>query len=476
MDFISDYDVIIVHGPGCNDGATAAWCIWRTLPLCYRKMLEKEGGFYSSYDVNIDKRNQIDPPLNSNKKVKQVDLSIDTEKLNQVGTVTSFINSSCESNIAARIKKRTLFELDTKEINYNIIVDNPKNNNAFIHPNSPEGAMELQRRGFPVVFVFIQPSEGVPEALIFNKRVLILDLDMGDALIPVINASKSVLLVDHHNSSQLTIAKHSRFLYQQTFDKFSLCINTSKSECGATLIWKITYIDPIPQFLDIVRIGDNWQWDDNPGAKYILKSLYIQRTFRSFTDIENTFINWNLNVKLYEQDGKAITEYEKSLIKRISKHCDIGFLQTNDGKIYTIAYIQANVLHSEVGANIKWYAERRFKIPIDFCATWKYVSHKEIVSVSLRDPNPNINLYEIAKNIKGANGKGGGHTSSASFTFIGIENLHSIILKTKPETISTSNHNPNPIYNTSSKINHLSNFRQPSLPNNTNPHKFNNQS
>ena len=50
-----NYDVILAHGPGCNDGATSAWAIWRTLPLEYRLRLATQGGFYStpSYDNEI---------------------------------------------------------------------------------------------------------------------------------------------------------------------------------------------------------------------------------------------------------------------------------------------------------------------------------------------------------------------------------------------------------------------------------------
>ena len=47
-DLPHNYDVIISHGPGCNDGSTAAWAIWRNLDKEYRDLLEKEGGFYFS--------------------------------------------------------------------------------------------------------------------------------------------------------------------------------------------------------------------------------------------------------------------------------------------------------------------------------------------------------------------------------------------------------------------------------------------
>lgn len=374
--FNFNYDVIIAHGPGCNDGATSAWCIWRTLPRDYRDLLAKEGGFYSK-------------PEREDKE-------------------------------------------DTKEETKEDVVQTP--HEPYIHPNSPEGAIRLQARGFPVVFVFVQPSEGVPRRLIENKRVLILDLDMGDALIPLVTAAAYTLLSDHHDSTPLTIHKHADFLLNQSRHKFALYVNTSKSECGATLAWRLSHGAEIPPFVQVVRIGDTWQWHEYPelNARFILKALHVRRAFRSFPDIEGTFIHWNENFQAHVQKGRALLEYETAIVKQVAKQCDLGFIQTNDGTVYTVAYTQCNVLHSEVGSTMKWYAQQRFNVPIHFCVTWKYVSYKELVSVSLRDGEPGINLATIARNIKGGDGKGGGHAEAAGFAFYGIENFHKFILKSNP--------------------------------------------
>jgi hypothetical protein len=357
------YDVIIAHGPGCNDGATAAWSFWRTLPREYRELLAKEGGFYSKPEKAEKEEYQVREP--------------------------------------------------------------------YIHPSSPEGAIKLQDRGFPVVFVFIQPSEGVPTKLIENKRVLILDLDMGDALIPVVATASYTFLSDHHDSTLLTIHKHSDFLLNRYRYKFGMYINTSKSESGATLAWRLSHNAEIPPLVQTVRIGDTWQWNEYPElqARYVLKALHIRRSFRSFPDIEGTYINWTTNFQSHIQKGHAVSEFENALVKQAAKRCNLGFIQTNDGTVYTIAYTQADILYSEIGSSMKWYAEQRFKVPIHFCVTWKYVSYKGIVCVSLRDAESGINLASIARNIKGSDGKGGGHAEAAGFSFFGLENFHNFILK-----------------------------------------------
>ena len=375
------YDVIIAHGPGCRDGATAAWCVWRTLSLTYRNTLAQEGGFYSDKDPQCGKSNER--------------------------TTGSF--------------------------------------EPYVHPNSPEGAMRLQARGFPVVFVFMQPGEQAPIKLVENKNVVILDLDMGDALVPLVRAAKRVLLSDHHDSTPLTIAKYSNILFEECRHKFATFVNTNKSESGATLAWELTHGTKNPPFIETVRIGDTWQWHEYPElkAREVLKSLHVYKVFRSFVDIENAFEYWDENFQSHAEEGMIITDYETALVKQMAKQCDIGYLQTNDGHVYTLAYTQANILHSEVGASMKWYAQKRFKVPIHFCATWKYVSHKGVVSVSLRDPGDNINLATIARSVKGTDGKGGGHASASGFVFYGLENFHNYISKTPP--ITTLNNSWTPI-------------------------------
>src|SRR3972149_6693272 len=363
------FDVVIAHGPGCNDGATSAWAVWRNLPQDYRNALAQEGGFYAAPKSKDD-------------------------------------------------------ESETAE----------SSGEPYIHPNSPEGAMRLQDRNFPLVFVFVQPSEGVPEKLVAGKNVLILDLDMGDALPPVVSAARFVQLVDHHDSTPLTLQKHANFLFGENRHKFSVLVNTQKTECGATLTWRLFNSAEIPPFVQVVRIGDTWQWNDflELQAKFVLKALYVRRTFRSFEDIEDTFVHWSENFESYAKQGASLLDYENALVKSVAKQCDLGYIQTNDGTVYNVAYVPANCLHSEVGSNMKWYAEKRFGIPIHFCATWKYISYKSIVSVSLRDPNPGINLAVVCRNVKGTDGRGGGHAAAAGFSFYGIENFHNFILKSVP--------------------------------------------
>lgn len=360
------WDVIIAHGPGCHDGATAAWAVWRSMPEAYRLALGQWGGFY------------------------------------------------------AKPKK---FEEGDDELVFD---------ENYVHPNSPAGAIALQKHGLAVVFVFMQPGKEVPEELVKNKRVLVLDLDMGDALVSLVKAAKSVKLCDHHDTTMATILKHSDVLLNQDRAKFSMFVDTRTAESGASLAWKLSHAAVVPKFVDTVRIGDTWQWDENPNARYILDALWVNRSFRSFPDIEETFQTFEQMESSYVREGRVLFQYKEALAKSMAKHCELAYVRTKDGKVYTVAYAAISTLRSEVGNKMRFYAEKRFKMPIDFAAVWTYMPDHKMVQVSIRDPAPGLNLGEIARNIDGPDAKGGGHPKASGFTFSGIENFHKVFLTENP--------------------------------------------
>lgn len=312
------------------------------------------------------------------------------------------------------------------------------------HINSTEGALDLQRRGFPVVFALIQPGELIPVELIAGKRVLLLDVDMSQELPNIIKYAKHTTLLDHHDSSLNTIKVHKL----EGVTNFTWQVDASKQECGATLAWKKLFTTPVPDMIEVVCMGDNWSWDDAsriPSARAILKSLSTMKAFRSFPRINQVFNSWDDKMGAHAKEGAIMLKYEDSIVKRAARQADIGYITTTDGKIYTVAYANASVLHSEIGSNLRWYAEMRHGSPIHFAATWKYAPYKATISVSLRDPLPGIELQTIANSVSGSN-QGGGHKDAASFSFIGIENLHKFIQRSYP-VVAEAYHNGTVYYN-----------------------------
>lgn len=364
------WDVIIAHGP-CHDGFVAAWSVWRMLPAGERAELAKVGGFYARSGTS-DKPSKKDEEDEEDEPVTE-----------------------------------------------------------FVHPTSPEGAVKLQQQGFPIVFAFTHPEKRVPEELVKDKRVLILDLDMGAALVPLVKASKSTMLCDHHASTCDTIAKYSDVLLKECKGKFATFVNTATSESGASLAWKLTHGPVVPKFVNFIRIGDTWQWDEDENVKPVLEGMYARRIYRSFPQIEEAFLTFEDNFDRYFTEGLAIIRFKETLIKGMAKQCELGYVKTHDGTVYTIAYMNAGTLNSEVAVAMRFYAERRFKVPIHFCATMKYHPKDGTMGFSARSPAAGIDLSVVCRNIVGA--RGGGHPKASGFNFIGIENLHQVILKEPPK-------------------------------------------
>lgn len=304
---------------------------------------------------------------------------------------------------------------------YNI---NGNSEDYFNHPNRPKGAHRLQQNGHPVVFVFIQPKEQIPIDLISNKRVLILDLDMGKELLSVVEHAKSTMLIDHHHSSNQTLATYGGELFSKWGNKFASLIKTDVSDSGVTLTWKYFYdSSKIHPLIDIIRIGDTWQWNDNTDAEFIINSLNARNLLSSFTSIDKLMETWDEKYLDYLEEGKQITAIKNHYVNSLSQLCNIGNMETNDGKIYTVAFVQGSILLSEVGVSLKSVASKLYNVNVDFSAVWKYVPSKNIITVSFRDPNDGIDLSQIAKDIKHSNGKGGGHIKASAFAFFDIKDF-----------------------------------------------------
>lgn len=276
---------------------------------------------------------------------------------------------------------------------------------------STNQAIKLQDQGFSTVFVFIKPTDNIPVDLIVDKNVLILGVDLGSSLVFIVRFSKSVFLLDCHESSEHTLTLHHTIL-ESFGNKFHKCINFM--EFTSALAWRMTHTPNIPDFL-LTMNGKNQK------SKECIKAMEVDNVFESFTNIEHTFCHWDSLKNMYISKGTYIIEYENSCIEKHSKQIDIGFIQIKDGTIYKIAYLQANILQSEIGTSIKKYAKEK----VDFSATWNY--NNGVVTVSFYDPENGIDLEVVAKNIKDSPSS---HLST--FSFYGLEKFHNYILKTSP--------------------------------------------
>jgi len=369
---------VIISHGPCVDGVTAAWIVWRSLPDEYKEKLAEYGGSYADSESGSISDGKHSYPVNSLK-----------------------------------------------------------------------GAALLQKKGLEVVFAFAHPNEEIPLDLIKNKNVLYMDIDPNEQLPMLIEHCSFLTIVDHHDSTSNTL-KFYHALIKKNEEKLNIIVEGfNKKKSAANMIWELISDEKVPDLVEIVRIGDTWDFEETNiaqtalKARHVLKALKIEKAFRSFDIIEETYMTWKTKFPKYVEMGKIANKYENNLIAKAAKKVALGYIVVKDGTIYNVAYTAANILHSEIGAALRYYAEQRFDpIKIDFCATWKYVPHEEIVSVSLRSPSLNIDLAEIAKNIENTDAKGGGHYDAASFTFKGIENFH-LFFKRSRDSYRGKNYDPN---------------------------------
>lgn len=278
-----------------------------------------------------------------------------------------------------------------------------------------------------VKFIYAQPGESVDPRLISGKKVLILDLDMGHELINIIRESSYTLIIDHHYTTNNTIEKVTSVGISKKKYDFFFRFDTSVS--GASLTWEYFIDEEIPWFINVVRIGDTYSFDEDINAKYVLTYLYSKGVFLSFYNLDNFISNIGKKYKIEKmiKKGKIMTKQEQIIAFNSARNFTLSEISINSGKKYLVAYCAGNTLSNDMSLYIRELAQERTSNKIDFVATWKYIPFKKLVLVSIRDPFE-CNLGEIASNIVDINGNppngGGGHEKAASFNFYGLENFH----------------------------------------------------
>lgn len=299
--------------------------------------------------------------------------------------------------------------------------------------NSDTGA-KIVSQVSPIVFVYSQPGQEIEESIIKDKNVLILDLDMGKELARIINLSKKTLIIDHHFTSLETM-EEIKNNEEIPLNKYEFYVKIETEHSGASLTWQYFNDEEIPWFINIVRIGDTFTFEEDKTAKPVLTYLYNKGVFLSFTNLDNFVKKATSNkIKKIYQKGLIMLKFQETLAKDSAKLFTVSKLKTKE-KTYTVAYVASTLLSNEASQYIREFYDNNnnYKETLDFVAFWKYLPYNSLVLVSLRDPLKIDDIYqhnlgEIAKNICDFSGNpcngGGGHISAAAFNFTGIENFH----------------------------------------------------
>jgi oligoribonuclease NrnB/cAMP/cGMP phosphodiesterase (DHH superfamily) len=149
-------------------------------------------------------------------------------------------------------------------------------------------------------------------------NVIIIDVAYKyNVLQDIIIKSKSVLLIDHHISTNDDNIK----LKNKYPNKFKLIYNPKK--CGATLVWELLYKDKIkPKFLEYIEDNDTGTWKLKNTKHFIngyIVNYDLQLSQENIVKYKTLFDDFDDNIvhKLIKY-GKKYEEYKKFLINENS--------------------------------------------------------------------------------------------------------------------------------------------------------------
>jgi hypothetical protein len=320
------------------------------------------------------------------------------------------------------------------------------------------GALKLLER-YPdmVPVIFMHHGEIIDVNLIKNKKILVLDLDIGRSNLELLDTHcTSCTVLDHHEDSQMTtLQKYFPTLTPEMLQnginltllsgKIEIIVRTSKEYSGATLSWLLFYPHiKIPIFVDAVCIRDTWDWDNhhNYDVRSFIEGLEFASAFDTFKSISMYINSCTLDSKVYETiigNGKITWGLKSKLIDSNAHKATLGYIKAcPEGveRTYTILYTNAVTFTSDIGDRLRKVNEavwNKRNIFIDFTVVWKYIpptfKREGIVVVSLRSPSPGIKLGLVANTIIGTTiCKGNGHSEAASFSFYNLDNFHKVFL------------------------------------------------
>lgn len=370
------YSVVIFHDP-CDDGKTGAWAYYKSLSPATQAELALLGGIFGSSAA---------PHMH-------------------VGPRTTPSLVSIEGALALRAgpeeAKRVL-------------------------------GVEIARTP-PVIFVGVAPQTPIPAALVAGQRVVVIDVDLGASLMPVVEAAAETLVIDHHPSARKYIvecaARHP--------EKFGACFETDKSESGATLAWKHFHPGtPVPDLVDIVRVGDTWSWGgywcDAQAVQLVMRQDKVLRNFGSITEAAEKMADRNYVLAVAEK-GAQLLAYRDSIVSDIARKAEV-FYVTDGARTYRGLGVNNGHFVSEVGNAIREEVAPAYEAAsgtaIDFVFCWFHMPVEDKIIVSLRGPGEGIDLSVLAATVVGLGKEnGGGHKPAAGFQILDLTNFWNVFSK-----------------------------------------------
>lgn len=229
-----------------------------------------------------------------------------------------------------------------------------------------------------------------------GKNVYICDFSYSySVLLKMINIAESLIVIDHHKTAEKELeninSKHKIF---------------DMTHSGAVLTWK--YFFPklkVPLLLEYIEDRDLWN----------NKLENTKECFFALCDLPKDFEIWKKYLdddkipELFSQ-GSVIFNHNQLLIRQIANSSYL-IQQELDGKNYNIAYLNSNILKSDLGN----YLVVNKYLESDFSAIYHYEGDNDKTVFSLRSTNEKTDVSNIAKLFGG-----GGHRCASGCSIPGI--------------------------------------------------------
>jgi len=306
------------------------------------------------------------------------------------------------------------------------------------YATTAKGARELQKKGYPVVFVFLQHGTELPTKLFKDKNILLLSVTTGPSLFPMIKVARSVLCLSRYKIDSEFINSNKEILDNYPRDKFTSVIDTSGTESRSSMVWKLTHSNDVPPLIGLLTTNIRGPKNIEPfditfyHATSLIRGLRHNKTFNSFSSVEDTFLNWSAKLLSLNQVSAIITDYNVRRAKYISDRCNAAYMVAKNSTVYNILYVQSDLDNYELVIALRTVAKERFNNTINFIVTWYYDAGRGVFRMVIHSVAPSDNAIEFSRNLEYPTEYQSTFGDAAWVYVKGIENFHKIILKEKP--------------------------------------------
>jgi len=221
-----------------------------------------------------------------------------------------------------------------------------------------------------------------PPPSVLGRNVVLVDFCYSrDTMLLLESEAQSILVLDHHKSSQADMAG-------LPFSHFDM------NHSGAALSWMFFHPNkPTPQLIQLIEDRDLWNW-----------KLPLSKEFSAaFGDTPHTFQNFDafLNPEVITEAqvrGSYILDYNQKVVERLCKRATVHRISG-----LTVAVVNSPILGSEIGSVL---AEEH-----DFSIVWWWDHRTKQVRASLRSRPDGADVSEIARRWGG-----GGHRAASGMS------------------------------------------------------------